>query len=229
MKRLFILSIAALSMNAMAGSPAQDKVVAKYKKAFQVSKGVIWDMTKDDGVYFTCNLFSVRQGSAERSSFDFRVSYDGDLNIINTNLVTSRFFGVPLLPEKHEVVGYRGAGDSGDPLEMIAIRVGAPISMEKPMIDRWENNGGPTRIMSRPLYLEVSHVQKGRSVGYNTRPVATEAQSNKLFRVKEYGVCFLSKENSRLNNSGRGFSGNTRSAWDGASIWGGTPYRGVGY
>jgi hypothetical protein len=41
MKRLFILSIAALSMNVMEGHPAQDKVVAKYKKAFEASKGVI--------------------------------------------------------------------------------------------------------------------------------------------------------------------------------------------
>jgi hypothetical protein len=229
MKKLLSLTLLTLATTSFAGSPAQDKVVAKYRNAFAASKGVIWDMTKDDGVYFACNLYSARQGSADRSFFNFRVSNDGDINIINTNLVTSRFSGVPLLPEKHEVVGLTGAGDGANPLELIAIRVGAPISMEKPMIDTWENNGVPTRIMSRPLYIEVSHVQEGRSVGFLTKPIATEAQLDKRFRVKEYGVCFLSKENSRLNNSGRGFAGNTRSAWDGASIWGGAPYIGGGY
>ena len=154
---------------------------------------------------------------------------DGDINVINTNLANGRFEGVPLLPSVSEVAGTRGAGDSGDPLELIALRVGKAISMEKPMIDNWENNGVPQRIMSHPLYVEVSQIQEGTSVGYVTKPLSEEAQLDTRYRVKEYGVCFLSKENSRLNNSGRGYAGNTRSAWDGAAVWGGKPYSGRGF
>ncbi|MFZ4715498.1 MAG: hypothetical protein ACOYL6_17370 [Bacteriovoracaceae bacterium] len=216
-----------LSFSAFAFSPSEDETVQEYRAAFSSSKGVIWDMNIDDNVFFDCDLYSVREGSAETSFMGFRVTLDGLSHKMNMNLTNGQFQGTPLKASAFEVSGRRGRGDASDPLELISIRVGKPISIENPMIDSNQTNTAPAKrtIMSRPLYLEISQIQEGPSVGYETKPLSVSALKDKRYRVKQYGVCYFSKYNSQLNNSGRGYAGNTRHAWDevASSPWGAHP------